>query len=121
MKLSKGAIIMKIEFDSIAKEKLEKALNGKDGYFKLITEYEGCSTGGSFSILIIDEPQASDKAVESEAFHFVIDTQQEVYFEQRLRLKGHPTYPSFRLSSDSMLYSDHVLLKDKRQSLKATV
>lgn len=105
---------MKIEFDSIAKEKLEKSLNGKGGYFKLIAEYEGCSTGSSYSILLVDAPEAADRKVESEAFSFLVDSQQEIYFEDTVRLKGHPTYPSFRLSSDSMLYTDHVILKDKR-------
>ncbi|GGA19758.1 iron-sulfur cluster biosynthesis family protein [Paenibacillus physcomitrellae] len=112
---------MRVEFDSIAREKLEKALNGQQGYFKLITENEGCATGGIFNILLLSEPEAADKPIESEAFSFLVDSQQEIYFEQTLRLKGHPTFPSFRLSSDSMLYSDHVIIKDRRVNLNKAV
>lgn len=105
---------MYIQIDSNARERLEKSLNGQAGYFKLITEYEGCSTGSNYSILLISEPEATDRVIESDAFHFVIDPHQEIYFEDTLRLKGHLTFSSYRLSSDSMLYSDHVILKDRR-------
>jgi uncharacterized protein YqkB len=109
-------MMMNIQMDSYAKERLLRSLNGQVGHFKLIAEAEGCSIGGNYSILLVSEPGPTDVAIQSEAFSFLVDKQQAVTFEPTLRLKGRPTYPSYRLSSDSRLYSDHVILKDHRIS-----
>lgn len=44
----------------------------------------------------------------------MVDRQQEILFDDVLRLFAHENYPTYRLSSDSMLYSNNVVLKDKR-------
>ncbi|MGG6311804.1 iron-sulfur cluster biosynthesis family protein [Paenibacillus macerans] len=105
---------MKVEITNLTKEKLQKSLGGEPGYFKLVGETEGCSAGSVYSLHLVREPLPTDVPVASDGFSFVVDRQQEILFDGVMRLYAHDNYPTFRLSSDSMLYSDHVVLKDKR-------
>lgn len=107
---------MKIQFTSLTKGKLQQSLDGQNGYFKLVSDSGGNKANGLYSIHLVKEPLDTDLPVESEddRFSFLVDREQQQLFDQTLRLHAYENFPTFRLSSDSMLYNDHVVLKDKR-------
>lgn len=105
---------MRVDMTNLTKEKLAQSLGGQPGYFKLVGESEGCSAAGVYSLHLVSEPLPTDIAFESGGFTFLVDRQQEILFDDVLRLYAHENYPTYRLSSDSMLYSNNVVLKDKR-------
>lgn len=110
---------MRVEMTNLTKEKLQQSLGGRLGYFKLVGESEGCSAAGVYSLHLISEPLPTDIAFESGGFTFLVDRQQEILFDEVMRLLAHDYFPTFRLSSDSMLYSNNAVLKDKRVAAPA--
>ncbi|GJM77596.1 iron-sulfur cluster biosynthesis family protein [Paenibacillus sp.] len=110
---------MRVDMTNLTKEKLQQSLGGRPGYFKLVGESEGCSAAGVYSLHLISEPLPTDIAFESGGFTFLVDRQQEILFDEVMRLLAHDHFPTFRLSSDSMLYSNNVVLKDKRVAAPA--
>ncbi|GIO66438.1 hypothetical protein [Paenibacillus cookii] len=59
-------------------------------------------------------PDKDDLPIHSEHFHFVINRDHAVYFEENLYLDSEETYPSFRLFGDSRLYGKSIRLLDQR-------
>ncbi|WP_339324474.1 hypothetical protein [Paenibacillus sp. FSL W8-0194] len=56
-----------------------------------------------------------DLPIHSEHFHFVINRDHAVYFEENLYLDSEETFPSFRLfTRDSQLYGKNIRLLDQR-------
>lgn len=110
---------MRVDMTNLTKEKLQQSLGGRPGYFKLVGESEGCSAAGVYSLHLISEPLPTDIAFESGGFTFLVDRQQEILFDEVMRLLAHDHFPTFRLSSDSMLYSNNVVLKDNRVAAPA--
>ncbi|MDU4695421.1 MULTISPECIES: iron-sulfur cluster biosynthesis family protein [Paenibacillus] len=105
---------MRIEMTDLTKAKLQQSLGGRPGYFKLVGESEGCSAAGVYSLHLISEPLPTDITFESGGLTFLVDRQQEILFDDVMRLLAHDQFPTYRLSSDSMLYSNNVVLKEKR-------
>ncbi|URJ46899.1 iron-sulfur cluster biosynthesis family protein [Paenibacillus polymyxa] len=103
-----------LELDSLSVERLELALSGRPGMFKLFYDTEDCGCNGVLVILVVTTPNATDKAVQSEPYSFWVDRQQEQQFDGRMRLEADPSYPSFKLSSDAGIFSSNIRIKDVR-------
>lgn len=116
----KDLMALKIQYSPLTKGKLQQSLNGHDGYFKLVSDSEESRANGLYSIHLVNEPLDTDLEVETEdhEFSFLVDRGQESLFEDTVRLHAYENFPTFRLSSDSMLYNDHVVLKDKRSDIQ---
>jgi len=66
-------------------------------------------------ILIVEGPNSTDIQIQKDPFVFVCDRQQETLFDDVMRLEADENYPSFKLTSDSNIFSTHIKLIDTRQ------
>ncbi|AJS61445.1 hypothetical protein UB51_07870 [Paenibacillus sp. IHBB 10380] len=105
---------MNIQLTPLAKERLNTSLGVRPGYVKLFYDTEGCGCDGITVLLIINEPDSGDIKVEAGLIPLLINPQQEIYYEEFMRLDADPNYPSFKLSSNSMVYSTNVKIRDIR-------
>ncbi|WP_338049218.1 iron-sulfur cluster biosynthesis family protein [Paenibacillus wynnii] len=65
-------------------------------------------------ILIVSEPLHTDIEIQQEPFVFLCDRQQESLFDEIMRLEADENYPSYKLTSDSSLFSNNIRIKDTR-------
>lgn len=107
---------MIIQFDDYTEEKLSESLEGLPGYFKLFYDTEDCGCNGVLAIRILEQPLETDITVPVGSFSFLIDRAQESLFDDTMRLEADPAYPSFKVSSDSALFSTNVRITDGRGS-----
>lgn len=107
---------MIIQIDDYTEEKLSERLKGRPGYFKLFYDTENCGCNGVLAIRILEKPLETDITVPVRSFSFLIDRQQESQFDDIVKLEADPAYPSFKVSSDSALYSTNVRISDGRAS-----
>ncbi|MGN7356757.1 iron-sulfur cluster biosynthesis family protein [Paenibacillus sp. SAF-054] len=105
---------MNILIDPYTEEKLAESLAGGPGFFKLFYDTEDCGCNGVLAIKIVEQPLDTDIQVPVNKFTFLIDKQQESLFDLVLKLEADRTYPSFKVTSDSALYSSNVRIKDAR-------
>ncbi|WP_019911105.1 iron-sulfur cluster biosynthesis family protein [Paenibacillus sp. HW567] len=105
---------MYIQLDTLASKRLEEHLAEQSGYLKLFYDTEGCGCNGVLVIQIVSEPNNTDIVIQREPFTFLCDRQQESLFDERMRLEADEHYPSFKLSSDSSLFSNNVRIQDLR-------
>ncbi len=105
---------MIILIDSYTEEKLAESLAGGPGFFKLFYDTEDCGCNGVLAIKIVEQPLDTDIQVPVNKFTFLIDKQQESLFDHVLKLEADRNYPSFKVTSDSALYSSNVRIKDAR-------
>ncbi|MDP1510010.1 iron-sulfur cluster biosynthesis family protein [Paenibacillus sp. CMAA1739] len=103
-----------LELDSLSVERLASVLSGRPGMFKLFYDTEDCGCNGVLVILVVDAPNATDIAIQSNSYSFWIDRQQEQQFDSRMRLEADPSYPSFKLSSDAGMFSSNIRIQDRR-------
>ena len=90
---------MIIQVSPLAEARLTEKLGDRPGDFKLFYDTDGCGCDGIAVLLILNEPDSDDVTVEAGALPFVINKQQQIYFEPSLRLQSEHSFPSFRLSS----------------------
>ncbi|WP_306431091.1 iron-sulfur cluster biosynthesis family protein [Paenibacillus sp. XY044] len=63
---------------------------------------------------ILEQPLDTDIKITVKTFTFLVDRQQESLFDNVLKLEADRSYPSFKVTSDSSLYSSNVRIKDVR-------
>ncbi|GIO28917.1 MULTISPECIES: iron-sulfur cluster biosynthesis family protein [Paenibacillus] len=105
---------MIILIDPYTEERLAKSLAGRPGFFKLFYDTENCGCNGVLAIEIIEQPLETDIKITVKTFTFLVDKQQESLFDKVLKLEADRAYPSFKVTSDSALYSTNVRIKDVR-------
>jgi len=105
---------MNLHLDLLSQQRLEEALAGEPGIFKLFYDTEDCGCNGVLVIQIVSEPRSTDLVIQSEPFPFVCDRQQESLFDHTMRLEADPNYPAFKLISDSNIFSTNIRLRDIR-------
>ncbi|MDP4098689.1 iron-sulfur cluster biosynthesis family protein [Paenibacillus sp. P96] len=84
---------------------------------KLFYDTEDCGCNGVVVILIVDGPNATDITFQTDPFEFLVDPQQKPLFDETLRLQADENYPSFKLSSDSNIYSSNIRIRDVRSRM----
>jgi len=111
---------MIIQVSPQAEERLVKQLGDQPGFFKLFYDTDGCSSDGIAVLLILNERDSDDVPIEAGSLPFVINKKQKIHFEACLRLQSENNFPSFRLSSDSMIYGSNVKIHDLRDVANVT-
>ena len=105
---------MIIKLNDLTTKRLEESFGDQPGYFKIFYDTEGCGCNGVIVILIVSEPLHTDIEIQKEPFVFLCDRQQESLFDEVMRLEADENYPSYKLTSDSSLFSNNISLKDTR-------
>ncbi|KAA9004215.1 iron-sulfur cluster biosynthesis family protein [Paenibacillus spiritus] len=105
---------MRIELDTLTEERLRHSLKGRPGIFKLYYDTEDCGCNGVLVIQIVEEPYPTDIRIQEEPLAFVVDRQQESQFDEEMRLRADPDYPSYSLSSDGTWFGVNIRVKDLR-------
>ncbi|NUU77680.1 iron-sulfur cluster biosynthesis family protein [Paenibacillus xylanilyticus] len=111
---------MIIQVSPLAESRLNAMLGDRPGYLKLFYDTDGCGCDGTAVLLIVNEPDSDDIPIESGTLPFLINKQQQIYFESNLRLQSENSFPSYRLSSDSMIYGSNVKVHDLRDTANAS-
>lgn len=107
---------MIIQVSPQAESRLNAKLGDQPGFFKLFYDTAGCGCDGITVLLIINEPDSDDIPIESGSLPFLINKQQRIYFDSHLRLQSENSFPSYRLSSDSMIYGSNIKIHDLRDT-----
>ncbi|ASA22352.1 iron-sulfur cluster biosynthesis family protein [Paenibacillus donghaensis] len=105
---------MMIQVTPLAERKLQHLLGEKPGIFKLFYDTEGCGCDGINVLLIVNEAESYDLPLEAGKLPFIISSQQEIFYEEKLRLDADEHLPSFKLASDSQIYGNNIQLRDLR-------
>ncbi|WP_307588861.1 iron-sulfur cluster biosynthesis family protein [Paenibacillus wynnii] len=105
---------MIIKLNDLTTKRLEESLVDQQGCFKIFYDTEGCGCNGVIVILIVSEPLHTDIEIQKEPFVFLCDRQQESLFDEVMRLEADESYPSYKLTSDSSLFSNNIRIKDTR-------
>ncbi|WP_341347568.1 iron-sulfur cluster biosynthesis family protein [Paenibacillus sp. FSL H3-0469] len=105
---------MQIELNAMTRERLEQSLAGKPGQFKMFYDTEDCGCNGVLVIQVVSEPSPTDIVFQTEPFTFLCDRQQEVLFDDVMRLEAEAGYPAYKLTSDSTLFGSNIRVQDAR-------
>jgi len=105
---------MKIQITALAEQKLREALGEQPGYFKILFDTDGCGCDGITVLLITSEPDNGDIEIDAGSLPFIINAQQAIFYEELMLLDVERNYPSFKLSSNSTIYSSNVKTRDIR-------
>ncbi|CAI6077269.1 hypothetical protein PAECIP112173_02472 [Paenibacillus sp. JJ-100] len=111
---------MIIQVSPQAEARLVEQLGDQPGLFKLFYDTDGCGCDGITVLLILNERDSDDVSIEAGSLPFVINKQQQIYFEPCLRLQSENNFPSFRLSSNSMIYGSNIKVHDLREAANVT-
>jgi uncharacterized protein YqkB len=111
---------MQLHITELAANRLTEHLNDQAGSFKIFYDTEGCGCNGVIVILIVDKPDPLDVAIETNLSPFYVDAKQQFNLEQQMKLDAEPNYPSFKLSSDSGVFSSNVRVRDTRSAAVGT-
>lgn len=106
---------MQIQITPLAEQKLKEALGDRPGYFKLFYDTVDCGCDGITVLLIRSQPDTGDIAINAGTLPFLINPQQEIFYEELMLLDVEANYPSFKLSSNSTIYSNNVKTRDIRE------
>lgn len=107
-------MMITIEITPLAEQRIQESLGDKPGVIKLIYDTEGCGCDGINRLLIQHESGKFDTSIDAPPFTFVVDQQHQIFYEQSLKLDADQNYPTFKLSSDSAIYSTNVTIQDLR-------
>lgn len=105
---------MIIQVTPLAEKKLKDRLGDQPGVIKLFYDTVGCGCDGINVLLILDQAEPGDQKVDAGALPFIVSGQQAIFYEEHMRLDGEEHFSSFKLSSDSQLYSKNILVRDLR-------
>ncbi|MFD1774335.1 iron-sulfur cluster biosynthesis family protein [Paenibacillus rhizophilus] len=105
---------MKIHLTPLAEKRLKKRLGSQPGTFKLFYDTVDCGCDGINVLLILDKPDTGDLHVEAGDLPVVVGNQHEIFYEEQLKLDADENTSSFKLSSDSQLYGQNILVRDMR-------
>ncbi|WP_379129782.1 iron-sulfur cluster biosynthesis family protein [Paenibacillus sp. sgz500958] len=109
---------MIIQVTPTAEKKLIERLGDQPGIFKLFYDTVDCGCDGINVLLIVDETGPEDLTIEAGKLSFAVSRQQEIFYEERMRLDAEDRFSSFKLDSDSQIYGTNVLVRDTRNGGK---
>ncbi|WP_342435981.1 iron-sulfur cluster biosynthesis family protein [Paenibacillus sp. FSL L8-0436] len=107
---------MKIQITPLAERKLKERLGDQPGLFKLFYDTEGCGCDGINVLLIVNEAQSGDVSIDADELPFIISRQQEIFYEEQMRLDAEERFSSFKLDSHSQIYGKNILVRDLRNT-----
>jgi uncharacterized protein YqkB len=112
---------MKIVCSPDAVQKLRTRYGPDVAAFRLVYDTEGCgcAVNGVPALWAVDEAAAGDIAADSEPFVIWHDPRHAVYFDETLRIDYRSDMKSFRLASDSQIYTSRMVLADRREQTES--
>jgi len=105
---------MMVQVTPLAEKKLRERLGDQPGIFKLFYDTEGCGCDGINVLLIVNESTHEDHSIEAGSLSFIVSRQQEIFYEENMRLDAEERFSSFKLDSNSQIYGKNVLVRDMR-------
>lgn len=105
---------MMIQVTPLAERKLKERLEDRPGFFKLFYDTEGCGCDGINVLLIVSKVEDGDSTIEAGSLPFIVSRQQEIFYEDHIRLDTEERFSSFKLDSDSQIYGKNILVRDMR-------
>lgn len=111
---------MIIQVSPQAEARLVEQLGEQPGFFKLFYDTTGCSSDGITVLLILNERDSDDVSIDAGSLPFVINKQQQLYYDSCLHLQSDESSPSFNLSSSSMIYGNSIKVHDLREAAMMT-
>ncbi|NUU61462.1 iron-sulfur cluster biosynthesis family protein [Paenibacillus agri] len=105
---------MIIQVTPLAERKLKERLGDQPGIFKLFYDTQGCGCDGINVLLIVDQAGPEDLRIDAGGLPFIVSRQQEIFYEDKMRLDGEERFTSFKLDSDSQIYGKNILIRDIR-------
>ncbi|MDQ0192765.1 iron-sulfur cluster biosynthesis family protein [Paenibacillus wynnii] len=105
---------MIIQVTPLAEKKLRDRLGDQPGIFKLFYDTVDCGCDGINVLLIMNEATNEDTRIEAGSLSFVVSRQQEIFYEDKMRLDAEERFSSFKLDSDSQIYGNNILVRDMR-------
>ena len=82
-------------------------------YLKLVYDTEGCGCNGLPALHLVSAIEDTDILVDSNGPPMATDKARFIFFEERMKIDLSGS-TSFKLSSDSQIYSSNVRLVDRR-------
>lgn len=82
--------------------------------FKLFYDTVGCGCDGINVLLIVSEVEQGDSRIETNSLPFIVSRQQEIFYEDKLRLDAEERFSSYKLVSDSQIYGNNIMVRDMR-------
>ncbi|OKP83748.1 iron-sulfur cluster biosynthesis family protein [Paenibacillus sp. P32E] len=67
-------------------------------------------------LLVVNQAEAGDTTIETDNLPFVISRQQEIFYEDSMRLDADERISSFKLDSNSQIYGMNILVRDVRST-----
>ncbi|CDQ17849.1 Uncharacterized protein YqkB [Halobacillus karajensis] len=106
---------MELRITAEAKQQLEQIQDPGRPLIRLFYDTEGCGCGvnGLPTIRLDKEELSTDRRVENDVYHVIIDSQQAIFFKKDMKLdfvKG-----TFRLSSPDGILNPIIPIKDVKE------
>lgn len=108
--------VMIIQVSPQAEQRLAQQLGDQPGFFKLFYDTDSCRSDGITVLLILNERDSDDESIDAGSLPFVINKQQQIYFESCLLLTPANRLHLFQLSSNSKSYGNNIKVVDLRDS-----
>jgi uncharacterized protein YqkB len=105
---------MELHMTPLAKERLVQRLAGKPGMYKIFYDTVGCGCNGIIVLLLVNERSEFDVDIQTDSVPFIVDPKQQHNLDHIMRLDADKNYPSFKLSSDSSLFGNNIVIRDVR-------
>lgn len=103
-----------IQVTPLAERKLKERLGDQPGFFKLFYDTVGCGCDGINVLLIVSEVEQGDSRIETNSLPFIVSKQQEIFYEDKMRLDAEERFSSYKLVSDSQIYGNNIMVRDMR-------
>lgn len=104
-----------IQVTPLAERKLKERLGDQPGFFKLFYDTVGCGCDGINVLLIVSEVEQGDSRIETNSLPFIVKMrQQEIFYEDKMRLDAEERFSSYKLVSDSQIYGNNIMVRDMR-------
>ncbi|GGH47259.1 hypothetical protein GCM10008014_10430 [Paenibacillus silvae] len=107
---------MIIQVSPQAEQRLARQLGDQPGFFKLFYDTDSCGSDGITVLLILNERDSDDVSIDAGSLPFVINKQQQIYFESCLLLTPANRLHLFQLNSNSRSYGNNIKVVDLRDS-----
>lgn len=65
-------------------------------------------------LLIVSEVEQGDSRIETNSLPFIVSRQQEIFYEDKMRLDAEERFSSYKLVSDSQIYGNNIMVRDMR-------
>ncbi|CAM3864678.1 iron-sulfur cluster biosynthesis family protein [Cohnella lubricantis] len=107
---------MRISWSEQAVQAIREQLDADSIALRLVYDTEGCgcAVNGVTALWAVAAPQADDVQAEGGPIAVWYDKQQEIFWDEELRISYAPERRTFVLASDGQIYSNRLPVQDRR-------